>query len=531
MTTAHGVHQEEVSLFVSPGLHYDVILGMPWLQKHGPHIDWTNTSITFKSDHCRSVCLQSNNGYPISLDLEAKMSAKKPHSPKAIPATPIPINAAAFSLLAAKPDHQVFSVSLRDIEQALKPKKCVDPPTVLPPQYHEFLDIFSKDDTDKLPPLRPGVDHEIKMEPGIQAPSGPLYGMSREELEVLKKYLTENLNKGFIRASSSPAAAPVLFVKKPGGGLRFCVDYRALNTITIKNRYPLLLIQEMLDQLCKAVWYTKLDIVGAFNHIWMKEGEEWKTAFRTRSGLYKYLVMPFGLANAPSTFQNYINDVLGPDILDVFGTAYVDDILVYSQTLEEHRNHVKLVLRRLRDASLQVDISKCNFEVHQVKYLGLIIQSATEDGQPGSVSMDPAKTDAIKEWKPPASLKEVQSFIAFANFYRRFIKDFAKLASPLTALTKKNVAFKWEMPEQHAFESIKEAFSTALILQHFDPEKECVVETDASDYVSSAVLSQPDHKGVLRPVAFLSCRHLPAECNYKIYDKELLAIVRAFEEW
>ena len=145
--------------------------------------------------------------------------------------------------------------------------------------------------------------------------------------------------------------------------------------------------------------------------------------------------------------------------------------------------------------------------------------------------MDPAKTDAIKKWKSPASLKEVQSFIAFANFYRRFIKDFAKLASPLTALTKKNIAFKWETPEQRLFESIKKVFSTAPILQHFDLEKEYVVETDTSDYVSGAVLSQPDHEGVLHPVAFLSHRHLLAECNYKIYDKELLAIVCAFEEW
>ena len=219
-----------------------------------------------------------------------------------------------------------------------------DPATLLPAQYHKFPDIFSKDDADKLPPLHLQVDHKIKMEPGTQALSGPLYSMSREELEVLKKYLTENLNKGFIQASSSPAAAPVLFVKKPEGGLCFCVDYRALNTITIKNCYPLPLIQEMLDQLCKAVWYTKLDIVGAFNCIWMKEGEEWKTVFCARSGLYKYLVILFGLANTPSMFQNYINNVLGPDILDVFGTAYVDDILVYSQTLNEHQKHVKLVL-------------------------------------------------------------------------------------------------------------------------------------------------------------------------------------------
>ena len=264
------------------------------------------------------------------------MSAGKPQDSKPLSATPIPINAAIFSLLAAKPDHQVFSVSLRNIEQVLKPKKYVDSATLLPAQYHKFLDIFSKDDADKLPPLHPGVDHKIKMEPGTQALSGPLYSMSREELEVLKKYLTENLNKGFIQVSSSPAATPVLFVKKPGGGLCFCVDYRALNTITIKNCYSLPLMQEMLDQLCKAVWYTKLDIVGVFNLIQMKEGEEWKTAFRTRSGLYKYLVMPFGLANTPSIFQNYINDVLGPDILDVFGTAYVDNILIYSQTLKEH---------------------------------------------------------------------------------------------------------------------------------------------------------------------------------------------------
>ena len=302
MTTAHGVHQEDILLFVTPGLHYDIILGIPWLQKHGPDIDWTNTSILFKSDHCHSVCLKANHGYSISLDLDPTMSAEKPQESKPLPATPIPINAAAFSLLAAKPDHQVFSLSLRDIEYALKLKPCVDSATVLPPQYHKFLNIFSRDKADKLPPHHLGVDHEIKIEPGTQPPSGPLYSMSRDELKVLKKYLTENLNKGFIRALSSPATAPVLFVRKPGGRLHFCVDYQGLNTITVKNHYLLPLIWETLDQLCKAVWYTKLDIVFAFNHIQMAQGEEWKTAFRTCAELYKYLVMPFGLANVPSTF-------------------------------------------------------------------------------------------------------------------------------------------------------------------------------------------------------------------------------------
>ena len=197
------------------------------------------------------------------------MSAGKPQKSKPLPATLIPINAAAFSLLAAKPDHQVFSVTLRDIEHALKLKPCVDPATVLPPQYHKFLNVFSKDKANKLPSHHLGVDHKIKIEPGTQLPSGPLYGMSRDELEVLKKYLTENLNKGFIQVSSSPVTAPVLFVRKPGGGLHFCMDHQGLNTITVKNHYLLPLIWETLDQLCKAVWYTKLDIVSAFNHIQM----------------------------------------------------------------------------------------------------------------------------------------------------------------------------------------------------------------------------------------------------------------------
>ena len=239
MTTAHDVHQEDISLFVTSGLHYNVILGIPWLQKHSSDINWINTPILFKSDYYHSVCLKANYGYSISLDLDPKTSAGKPQKSKPLPATLIPINAAAFSLLAAKPDHQVFSMSLRDIEYALKSKSCVNPATVLSPQYHKFLNIFSKDKANKLPPHHLGVDHKIKIELGTQLPSGPLYSMSRDELEVLKRYLTENLNKGFIQALSSPAAAPVLFVRKLGGGLHFCMDYQSLNTITVKNCYPL----------------------------------------------------------------------------------------------------------------------------------------------------------------------------------------------------------------------------------------------------------------------------------------------------
>ena len=210
---------------------------------------------------------------------------------------------------------------------------------MLPSEYHEFLDIFSKKEADKLPE-RSSYDHKIPLMDGKEPTYGPLYGMSRDELLVLQKYLTENLKKGFIQSSSSPAASPVLFVRKPGGGLRFCVDYRALNAITIKNRYPLPLIRETLDRLSKAVIFTKLDIVAAFNRLRVAHGEEWKTAFRTHYGLYEYLVMPFGLCGAPSSFQEYINDVLR-EYLDIFCTAYIDDILIYSNSLKEHKGHVR----------------------------------------------------------------------------------------------------------------------------------------------------------------------------------------------
>ncbi|SLM41524.1 reverse transcriptase domain protein [Lasallia pustulata] len=367
---------------------------------------------------------------------------------------------------------EVFAVSLRDIEKALESKKHIDPAVKLPKEYHKFLDVFSRQEADMLPVHR-SYNYKIPLEDGKQPTFRALYGMSQDELKVLRKYLDDHLSKGFIRASSSPAAAPVLFVRKPGGGLRFCVDYQGLNTITVKNRYPLPLIKETLDRLCNAVVYTKLDIIAAFNRLRIAKGEEWKTAFRTRYRLYEYLVMPFGLANAPSSFQHYINDTLR-DYLDVFCTAYIDDILIYSNSQEEHAVHVKKVLERLQTASLQVDISKCEFNV----------------------------TEA-----------------------------FSKVVAPLIALVQKDVPFQWTEDCQKAFDLLKKRFTTAPILAHFDPTKEIIVEIDASDWVSAGILSQYSIDNILRPVAFFSKKHSAQEVNYEIYYKELLAIICAFEEW
>jgi hypothetical protein len=290
------------------------------------------------------------------------------------------------------------------------------------------------------------------------------------------------------------------------------VDYRGLNEITIKNRYPLPLIQETLAQLSKAKWFTKLDLRGAYNLVRIADVEEWKTAFRTRYGHFEYNVMPFGLTNAPASFQHFINDTLR-NFLDVFCTAYLDDILIYSDSLAEHKVHVRQVLRKLKEAGLYLKPEKCEFHVQEVKYLGLII---TTEG----VRMDPAKVTAVREWETPSNLKDVQAFLGFANFYRRFILGYSKIVAPLTALTKKDRKFQWDAKAQAAFLQLKEAFCSAPILAHFDPDSECVVETDASDYVSAGILSQCGPDGLLHPVAYFSKKHSPAECNYEIYDKE-----------
>jgi hypothetical protein len=350
-----------------------------------------------------------------------------------------------------------------------------------------------------------------------------LYSLSHLELEELKRWVEENLSKGFICASSSPAAAPILFIKKGDGLPRLVVDYHAINEGTIENRYLLPLMQDTLMNLSRAKWFTKLDIRGAYNLIRMAEGEEWKTTFHTRYGLFESLVMPFHLTNTPATFQNFINDVLTP-YLDRFCTAYLDDTLIYSDTFEEHQEYVNLVLEAFEKATFHLKPEKCGFHHQEVKYLGLII--STE-----GINMDSEKITAVQDWEAPRNLKDVRAFLGFANFYRRFVWNYSKIIQPLTLLTRKGVTFVWKEEQQKAFDTLKNTLMSVPVLARFDPNCNIIVETDASNYVSAGVLSQYDNDGILHLVAYFSKKHSPAECNYEIYDKELMAIVCTFEEW
>ena len=398
-----------------------------------------------------------------------------------------------------------------------------DQAKIIREDYPQEQEIF-EERTEEALPAHQKWDHEIPLREGAKLITRKMHRMSPEHLKSLREYLETNLEKGYIRPSESEFASPVLFVPKKNGKLRLCVDYRHLNSATIRNQYPLPLISDLQDQLQGAKWFTKFDIREGYYRIRMAAGEEWKTAFKTRFGLYEYCVMPFGLTNAPATFQAVINHALR-EYLDVFCTAYLDDVLVYTNgTLEEHREHVRKVLKRLQEFRLLVHPDKSEFHRKKVTYLGFIIS-------PDRISMDPEKIEAIAEWPRPESVKDIQSFLGFANFYRKFVKGYSQITAPLTEATKKtNTRFAWTKEMQSAFDHLRMVFTTAPVLQLFNWDLETRVETDASDYAIGACLSQKHEKN-WKPIAFYSRKMTAPELNYDVHDKELLAIVEAMSQW
>ena len=552
-------HKENIPMFVTKLRHYPIVLGLPWLCQHDVNISFAKNTLTFDSKFCLNHCCSYSNAVMIK-----GISIPIPEKPNIAMVT-----GSTFARLVKGKGH--IALTIYEIDQALHAYELQDRarqvarhatiyaiiPSIrsdmhtavtaeasamaaaskddkirelVPTEYHKFLPLFKKAVADTLPPHRP-YNYRITTREGFVPWCGPLYSLSRFELQALQEWLDENLSKGFIRALSSPAGAPILFVKKPGGGFRLCVDYRGLNEGTIKNRYSLPLIRETLMRLSKACYYTMLDVRGAYNLLRITEGDEWKAAFWTRYGLYELLVMPFGLTNTSADFQRFINDVLHP-FLDLFCTAYLEDILVYSEMFEDHCMHVKQVLEVLSKAGLHLKPEKCHFHKSVVKYLGLII---TADG----IKMDPTKVKAVVDWVSPRNLHDVCAFLGLANFYRRFIVGYSRVVVPMVALTKTarltekevRTQFEWSADCEQAFQALKRGFTTAPVLHHFDPQQAIVMETDASDYVFAGILSQYDDGGTLHPIAYFSKKHLPAECNYEIYDKELIEIIRCFEEW
>ena len=469
------------------------------------------------SNHCRTIhptySDPSSNRTHLNFDSSAFIRSSSMQNP-AFPAFQVSEDKTNTPHPTSRPD---TSPSKKNTSENLETE------VSLPKELVKFKDVFSESSANKLPPHRT-YDCQINLVKDAKLYYGPIYPLNDEETAALKEYIKENIKKGFIRKSKSPAGAPILFVRKKNGKLRLCVDYRRLNELTIRDSYPLPLILDMLERLGKGKIFSKLDLRSAYNLVRIKSGDEYKTAFTCKFGHYEYLVMPFGLKNAPAVFQHFINDVL-EDIIGKFVYSYIDDIIIFSSDYKSHVIHLKEVLSRLRRAGLFAKLEKCAFFADSIDFLGHRISGK-------GILMDPHKVESIITWPVPSCVKDVQYFIGLANYYRRFIQDFAKLARPLHNLTKKNSKFIWTTEAQSAFDCLKSKFVSAPVLIHPNRDLPFIVETDSSNYAIGAILSQvsPNDK-MVHPVAFFSRSLSGAEKNYPIYDKELLAIVAALENW
>jgi len=381
----------------------------------------------------------------------------------------------------------------------------------------EYRDVMPDSLPKSLPPRR-GIDHEIELLPGAKPPAKNAYRMAPPELAELRKQLDELLKAGFIRPAKAPFGAPVLFQKKKDGSLRLCIDYRALNKLTVRNKYPLPIITDLFDRLHGAKYFSKLDLRSGYYQVRIAEGDEPKTTCVTRYGAFEFLVMPFGLTNAPATFCTLMNQVFH-EYLDKFVVVYLDDIVVYSATMEEHQHHLQLVFEKLKQNQLYVKREKCSFAQERINFLGHVIEC-------GRIGMEQNKIHAIRDWKIPAAVTELRSFLGLANYYRRFVEGFSEKARPLTELLKKDHKWSWTPECQAAFEGLKKAMIEGPVLGIADVTKPFEVETDASDFALGGVLLQDGH-----PIAYESRKLNDAERRYAASEKEMLAVVHCLRAW
>jgi hypothetical protein len=375
-----------------------------------------------------------------------------------------------------------------------------------------------------LPKSQP-FDHEIKLKEGFIPWNCKIYPLNPKETERMKEFIKDNLTNGFIKPLKSPQVSPFFFVgKKEAGEFIPCQDYCYLNEWMIKTSYPLLLVPELLDSIGDVKIFTKLDIRWGYNNILIKPADTWKAAFKCTEGLFEPVVVFFGLTNGPATFQAFMEWVFANFILEGWFKVFINNLLIMSLLTWEHKEREIKVLTRLAEHDLLLKLEKCVFAQKQVEYLGFIISEK-------SVSMDPKKIRGITEWEILRTVKEVRSFLGFANFYRKFIDHYSKKARPLHDLTKKDTHWTWKKEQQDAFETVKRSFVEKVILKTPEQGKQYFMAMDASLTGTGGVLMQKDNNGDLRLLSFISSTFTLPERNYEIYDWELLAMVKGLKEW
>ncbi|QRW22954.1 Reverse transcriptase (RNA-dependent DNA polymerase) [Rhizoctonia solani] len=420
-------------------------------------------------------------------------------------------------------DWQQESVTFPEMVQIASEEEADPHPIAdLPPQYHKFAKVFGEEEFKVLLPHRE-YNIAIDLLPNAKLSPGPIYSMTDAKSKALKQHIDKELATGKIRPSTSSTGTPVMFVKKADGSLQLVVDYRKLNNITHKNIYPLPRQDDLMAKLQHTKIFTKLYLCWGYNNVWIKEGDERKTAFRTRYSLFEYLVMPFGLTNAPVAFQHFKNNLFR-DVIDVTVVIYLDDILIFSKKPKDHPVHVRGVLCRLMKNQLFCKLSKCHFHVTTVDYLGIVISLA-------GFSMDQKKIEAVTSWPIPKTVKQVQAFLGLVNYLRRFIPNFSSVAQPLHNLTRKDSPWSWGPSEETAFQELKALVTRSLVLIHSNPELPYYLETDASGVAMGAILSQRGANNWLYPIAYMSKPFSGAKANYNTHNKELLVIIKALKEW
>jgi hypothetical protein len=527
-----GNHQHTQSLLVTDIGKQDLIIGFSFLRLHNPEINWTNGTLNFT--RCPAYCLPPNAR--MAVDEEDLDGLSLPHLEDVAEDSYGQLNddswgsdAQLLHWINHSDDPTAHWIRAHTIEEE---RLNITPDTddtaywsqYVPEHYHQYRKVFSKSASERMPTRKP-YDHAIDLIPGATLPRpAKLYPMNLQERNSLDEWISGELAKGYIRPSKSSTAAPVFFVKKKDGSLRLVQDYRALNAATKKNKFPIPRIANLTDRLSKSSIFTSMDLRWGFNNVRIKEGDEEKAAFITSKGLFEPTVMYFGFCNAPSTFQHMMNEVLKDEIATGHVVVYIDDILVFTDNLTLHRQLVARVLEKLRSNNLFIKPEKCRFEQSEVEFLGLIVGK-------DSIRMNPSKVEGVSQWPTPTKVKHVQAFLGLANFYRRFIQNFAKITRPLTLLTCKDAPWEWTEECQTAFDTLKNAFTTAPILQIPNDEAPYRLESDSSDFATGAVLEQKGANGLWHPVAFYSKSLNEHKRNYEIYDKELLGIIRALEEY
>ncbi|PKU70170.1 RNA-directed DNA polymerase [Dendrobium catenatum] len=473
----------QADLIVLPLVEFDIILAMDWLIKYFATIECWKKKVRFDLPGEEVFYFQCERGVISSL-----ISCNQMHK-------------------SLKFGELVFLAKIEAMNEKVDDISSI-------PIVNEFIDVFSEE-WNELPPDRE-VEFLINLQPGTTPIVKAPYRMATKELQELKDQLAELIEKGFIRPSSSPWSAPVLFAKKKDGSLRLCIDYRELNKVTVKNKYPLPRIDELFDQLAGASVFSRIDLRSGYHQVRVKECDVEKTAFGIRYGHYEFLVMPFGLTNAPAIFMYMMNRIFRP-YLDQFVIVFIDDILIYSKNDKDHADHLKIVLNLLRQHKLFAKYSKCEFWLKKISFLGHIV---SREG----ISVDPEKIKAVVDWPRPTNVADVRSFLGLAGYYRRFVKGFSQIALPLSKLTRKDIKFEWTDDCEQSFHELKQCLTTAPVLTIPSGTEGFQLFSDASLKGLGCVLMQ--NKKV---IVYASRQLKPHEKNYPTHDLELAAVVFCIE--